>query len=94
MTDAERAYRIGLLNRLVEKGEALGAALAMVDVYAERAPLSLQFAKRAVHAGMQMPQSEAIEFEAFVVSTIYQSRDKEEGIRVFLEKRKPRFSGQ
>ena len=91
--DAEQAYRLGLLNRLTAKGQALPTALSMVAVYADRAPLSLQFAKRAVHAGTQMPQNEAIEFEAFVVSTIYQSRDKQEGIAAFLEKRAARFTG-
>jgi enoyl-CoA hydratase/carnithine racemase len=92
--DAERAFRIGILNRLVPKGGALAAALQLVGIYAERAPLSLQFAKRAVYGGMQMPLDDAIKFEGFVVSTIYQSRDKQEGITAFLEKRPARFEGR
>lgn len=92
--DAERAFQIGILNRLTEKGGALGKAKEMVGTYAGRAPLSLQFAKQAVYAGMQMPLGDAIKFEAYVVSTIYQTRDKQEGIRSFLEKRSPRFTGE
>lgn len=91
--DAARAKEIGLLNRLTPRGEALATALAMVDVYAQRAPLSLRFAKQAVYAGMQMPLSDAIKYEAFVVSTIYQTEDKEEGVSAFLEKRPARFKG-
>ena len=91
--DAERAYQIGILNYLTEPGQALGKAREMVAVYANRAPLSLQWAKRAVYAGMQMPLAEAIKYEAFVVSTIYQTPDRQEGIKSFLEKRPPRFNG-
>lgn len=91
--DAERAYRIGILDYLTEQGRALGKAREMVAVYANRAPLSLQWAKRAVYAGMQMPLADAIKFEAFIVSTIYQTPDRQEGINSFLEKRAPRFTG-
>ena len=90
---AERAYQIGLINRLAAAGESLSVALAMADIYAERAPLSLQWAKRAVYSGMQMPLGEAIEFEAFIVNTIYRTNDKQEGISSFLEKRPPKFTG-
>lgn len=92
--DAERAFQMGILNRLTQQGEALGKAKEMVGIYAERAPLSLQFAKRAVYAGMQMPLADAIKFEAFVVSAVYQTSDKQEGIQSFLEKRSPRFTGR
>lgn len=92
--DAGRAKEIGLLSRLTPKGEALATALAMVDVYAQRAPLSHRLAKQAVYAGMQMPLSDAIKYEAFVVSTIYQTEDKQEGITAFLEKRPARFKGR
>lgn len=91
--DADHAYRIGLLNQLVEKGQALSAAKALVKRYEERAPLSHKFLKRAVYAGMQMDLASAIEYESYIVTTIYQSQDRHEGISAFLEKRQPRFSG-
>lgn len=92
--DAEVARAMGILNRLVDKGSALETAQAMVATYATRAPLSLRYAKEAVHAGMQMPLADGIRFEAYVVSTIYQSEDKQEGVRAFLEKRPARFTGR
>jgi len=92
--DAGQAKEMGILNRLTERGEALRKATEMVGTYADRAPLSLQFAKRAVYSGMQMPLADAIKFEAFVVSTVYQTSDKQEGIQSFLEKRPPRFTGR
>ncbi|MPZ45603.1 MAG: hypothetical protein GEV05_19870 [Betaproteobacteria bacterium] len=91
--DVGHAYRIGLINRLTAKGGALAAAKALVEKYAERAPLSLALVKRAVHRGMQMDLASAIELETFLVTTIYGTEDKQEGISAFLEKRIARFKG-
>ena len=92
--DAKEAYRIGLINRLTPKGEALNSAKALVKTYAQRAPLSLALVKRAVHRGMQMDLASAIEFETYLVTTIYGTEDKQEGISAFLEKRTPKFKGK
>jgi len=92
--DATQAYRIGLINRLMPKGGALDGAKALVNIYAQRAPLSLALVKRAVHRGMQMDLASAIELETFIVTTIYGTEDKQEGISAFLEKRTARFKGK
>lgn len=92
--DAREAYRIGLVNRLTPQGGALEAAKALVNTYAQRAPLSLALAKRAVRRGIQMDLASALEFETFLVTTIYGTQDRQEGISAFLEKRMPRFEGR
>ena len=92
--DAQEAYRINLIERLVPAGKALEAALDMVRVYEQRAPLSLAYAKRAVRTGMQMDQASGVEFERFLVTAIYCTEDKNEGIGAFLEKRSPTFKGR
>jgi enoyl-CoA hydratase/carnithine racemase len=92
--DAAEALRIGLVNHLVPAGQALAKAKEMVAVYEKRGPLSLGLAKRAVRQGMQMDFRSAIDFETFVVSTIYTTEDKKEGISAMLEKREPRFKGK
>src|SRR5262245_16189776 len=91
---AEEAHRIGLINRLAPKGGALTEAKRMVEVYERRAPLSLAFVKRAVHRGMQMDLASGLEFETFLVSAIYSTQDKQEGIAAFLEKRDAKFKGR
>ncbi len=92
--DAEEAYRIGLVNRLVEKGRALETAKEMVRLYETRAPLSHAFVKQAVYRGLQMDLNSALEFEAFLVATIYGTADRTEGISAFLEKRPAKFQGR
>ncbi len=92
--DAKEAYRIGAVNRVAPNGGALDAAKAMVKIYEKRAPLSLAYAKRAVRAGMQMDLTSGIEFERFLVTAIYNTADKNEGIGAFLEKREAKFTGR
>ncbi len=92
--DADEAHRIGLINRKVAKGKAVEEAKAMIKVYQNRAPLSLAFIKRVVYRGLQMDLTSALEFEAFLVSTIYSSEDRKEGISAFLEKRQAQFKGK
>ena len=91
---SEDAFRMGLINRLTDKGGALAEAKKLVELYATRAPLSLALVKRAVHRGMQMDLASALEFETFLVTTIYGTEDKKEGISAFLEKRKADFKGR
>ncbi|MDB5582422.1 MAG: enoyl-CoA hydratase/isomerase family protein [Bradyrhizobium sp.] len=92
--DGAEAYRIGLLNRLVEDGDALAEAKRRAAVYASRAPLSLALVKRAIHRGMDMDLASSLEFETFLVTTIYGTEDKQEGISAFLEKRPAKFQGK
>ena len=89
--DAERAYRIGLINRKTAAGEALPEALRMCAVYRERAPLSLALIKLAVRRGMEMDLRSAIDFEATLCASAYTTEDRREGITAFLERRAARF---
>jgi enoyl-CoA hydratase/carnithine racemase len=92
--DAAEAYRIGLINKLTPKGKALEEAKKLVDLYATRAPLSHAFVKRVVYSGMQMDLASALDLESFVVTSIYETADRKEGIGAFLEKRTAKFQGR
>ena len=92
--DATEAYRIGLINRLVPRGEALAHAKRIAALYATRGPLSHTHLKRAVREGMQMDLAAGLELEVELATLAYGTRDKQEGISAFLEKRTPRFEGR
>jgi enoyl-CoA hydratase/carnithine racemase len=66
----------------------------MAAVHAERAPMSLAFAKKAARRGMEMDLASGLDLETFMVTCIYGTRDKQEGISAFLEKRKAEFKGE
>jgi enoyl-CoA hydratase/carnithine racemase len=92
--DAAEAHRIGIVNHVVPKGQALVKAKEMIQVYDKRAPLSLAYIKRAVQQGMQMDLRSAIDLETFIVTTVYGTADKLEGISAFHEKREANFKGK
>jgi enoyl-CoA hydratase/carnithine racemase len=92
--DAAEAHRIGLVNRVVPKGKALDEAVRWAEVMAERAPFSLTLLKTAAQQGMQMDLASALEFETTLTTAIYMTADREEGMKAFLEKRKPVFKGR
>lgn len=92
--DADDAYRIGLINRKAPRGGALSEATTMAAVYAQRAPIGLALAKRAVRRGMQVDLAAGLELETFLATAIYGTDDKREGISAFLEKRSPKFKGR
>lgn len=92
--DAQEAYRIGLVNRVVPVGKEVEAAEEMARRFAERAPLSLWFAKTAVNVGLTMPLDAALVFESGLTAQLFTTEDKAEGMRAFIEKRAATFHGR
>lgn len=92
--DAVEAHRIGLINKVVAKEQALAEAKALIEHYATRAPLSLALIKHTVYTGLQMDLVSALDYETFIVTTAYATEDRQEGIKAFFERRKPAFKGR
>jgi enoyl-CoA hydratase/carnithine racemase len=91
--DASRAYALGLINRVVQVGEARAAALALAAQIAENAPLSVQQSLIVARQALDLDE-EALFVEMRRVGAIVRnSEDAKEGPRAFLEKRKPVWRG-
>ena len=91
---AEEAYTIGLVNKVVAPEELIAEAKKWAAELAERPPLSLRALKYCVNVGMQMSLLEALEYESKSAATLLSSEDRMEGMRAFIEKRKPEFKGR
>jgi len=92
--DAEEAYRLGLVNKVVPPESLLDEAKKWANTLSQRPPLALKAAKSCVNVGMQMPLSAAIDFEAREAAILFKTEDREEGMSAFLEKRQPAFRGK
>lgn len=93
MLGAEEAADWGLVNRLAQPGEGQAAALELAGQVARRAPLAVQLAKRLVREGADAPLETALTLEHAETAALYRTEDAAEGIRAFIDKRRPTFRG-
>jgi enoyl-CoA hydratase len=91
---AQRAYEIGLVNRLAEPGQALAVALDLAAEVLEGAPLSVKAARETVMLSTEMGRAAALEAGWAAHEECYNSEDAQEGPRAFAEKRKPQWRGR
>lgn len=92
--EAEEAYRIGLVEVLVDAGRHLERALEIAGRMARWSPVALRLAKQAVNAAFEMPLRAGMAYEKELFLAAFGSEDGREGVRAFVEKRKPRFEGR
>ena len=94
MIKADEAHRIGLVDEICAPDELMDKALAMAQTIASKSPLAIRMAKDCVNRGLDMPLSNALDFEKVNFGAICGSFDKTEGCSAFLEKRKAEFKGK
>ena len=92
--DAQEAYALGIVNTVAPAGEWLTAALELGEVIARRPPLAVRFGKQAVLAAEETPLSAGLAQERRLFELAMATEDRVEGMRAFLEKRKPEFRGR
>ena len=92
--DAQEAYRCGLVNKVVPVERLMEEARTLAKKLIGNPPLSVKFAKRAIDGGFEMDITSALDYETHCASLLYASEDRQEGMKAFVEKRKPEFKGR
>lgn len=91
---AAQALDWGLVNEVVSPADLLPRARAVAETIAGRAPLAVASVKRGLRRGEDLPLDRALAFEEELFGTIFGTADQKEGMRAFLEKRPPKWSGR
>ena len=93
MIDAQEAWRIGLVNRVVAGGQLLEESERLLRAILENGPLAIKACLELVDAGLEMAVEDALRLEASYFGLLSATADMREGTRAFLEKRKAVFTG-
>jgi enoyl-CoA hydratase len=91
---ADRAAAFGLVNRLVDDGQALSGALELARSIAANAPLALAASKQVVDRAPTWPVEEWWQRQAEITGPVFASEDAREGASAFAERRPPRWQGR
>lgn len=91
---AEEAREFRLVNHVTEAGKALDKARELASAICAAAPLPVMFIKSAVDSGIDLPMAEAMAAEGDASFMLYFSKDRDEGLAAFKEKRTPQFRGE
>jgi enoyl-CoA hydratase len=92
--DAQRAYQIGLVSKVVPRADLLEVCRSIANVILSRGPLAIRLAKRSLNLLSQISTEAAMAMESYAQAILFESEDKLEGTSAFLEKRPPKFKGK
>ena len=92
--DAQEALRIGMVSRVVPNDTLMDEARALAARMAKGPTLALTMAKFAIYRGMDQTLDESLEMMALMQGMLHGTEDHREGVRAFIEKRPPKFTGR
>jgi len=92
--DAKEAYRIGLINKVTTTEQLIPEAMKMAETICEAGPVAVRTVKELMYRGLSMSLDEGLQLENDLSRHVMSTKDFEEGITAFSEKRKPNFKGQ
>lgn len=89
--DANEAFRMGLVNKVVPEGEAVEEAVALSREIMKKSSFAVSQAKKAIAGGLSLNQNDGLRLEERLFSECFAHPHQKEGMRAFLEKRKARY---
>lgn len=92
--DAQEAYRIGLVNKVVPREQLMPTAIEWANTICEAGPLQVRAVKESMIRGYSMPLQESLQLEQQLANYVRTTEDFMEGARAFVERRKPQWKGK
>jgi len=94
LIDAQNAYRMGLVNEVVDAEQLERKTMELARKLASKSPLTVAIGKEAYYRQAELPLSEAYDYTKEVMVRNLEARDAQEGISAFIEKRHPVWCGK
>ena len=94
MIDGQEAYRIGMVNHIVEPDDLLSKGMEIATNLASKSPLTIQIAKQSVRTALDNPITDGILLEHNMFVDLFDTKDKEIGVGAFMERGKPEWTGE
>jgi enoyl-CoA hydratase len=92
--DAKTAFSIGLVNHVVPADQLQAKTMEIANRIADKGPVALKLAKEAIKTASRSLLDEGLRREVDLFALCFSTEDKDEGVKAFLEKRKPSFKGR
>jgi enoyl-CoA hydratase/carnithine racemase len=91
---AEEALALNLVNAVVPQSQVISKAMSLANKMLESGPIGIKQAKLAIRGGFERSYEHALDFEVECYKSVLYSKDRTEGIKAFIEKRKPVYRGE
>ena len=92
--DTETALKIGLITAVVPKDQLLNEAKKIAQIIVSKSPIAVKAAKKCLNLSLDVDLHSGLKYEIKTWAGLFSTEDQKEGMKAFLEKRKPAYKGK